>query len=124
MEAQLSYYRSGQKYDGQAMLGIPNRTPVYNENQFTHVPPALALVFLDEDPSSINDGLFAIWMTPGRWGDLPAIWHSRGCNFSFADGHVEHWRWMDARTLVLTSGVTTTPNNTDLQRLQDAYPYQ
>jgi prepilin-type processing-associated H-X9-DG protein len=29
----------------------------------------------------------------GRWLDLPAGRHNQGCNLSFADGHVERWRW-------------------------------
>jgi prepilin-type N-terminal cleavage/methylation domain-containing protein/prepilin-type processing-associated H-X9-DG protein len=29
----------------------------------------------------------------GMWFDLPANRHNDGCNLSFADGHVEHWKW-------------------------------
>ena len=28
------------------------------------------------------------------WWDLPANRHTQGANLSFADGHVEHWRWV------------------------------
>jgi prepilin-type processing-associated H-X9-DG protein len=56
-----------------------------------------AMVFIDVHEAGILDSLFGIpW--PGSyfsdmWWDLPANRHSQGCNLSFADGHVEHWRW-------------------------------
>jgi prepilin-type N-terminal cleavage/methylation domain-containing protein/prepilin-type processing-associated H-X9-DG protein len=123
MEMQLAFYRSGSPYNGAAMMGIPNRAPVYQEDQLTKVPPALAILFLDEDPGSINDGLWAVLQTQDRWSDIPATWHSRGCNFSFADGHAEHWRWMDSRTVSLTPGEITA-DSADLQRVQAACAYQ
>jgi prepilin-type processing-associated H-X9-DG protein len=53
--------------------------------------------------------------------NLPAIWHNRGCNFSFADGHAEHFRWVDSRTMTLNViNSITTPNNRDLRRIQAA----
>ena len=98
------------------MRGYP---PVYADNQMTKLPPVRTLVFVDESPISLNDGYFFLAATGNAWTDVPAARHSRGCNFSFADGHVEHWRWMDSRTLALTPSATT-PNNPDLQRMQAA----
>ncbi len=60
--------------------------------------PARIFVFLDEHPDSINDGYFLI--TPSldygslAWSDLPASYHSGGCSFSFADGHMEVHHWI------------------------------
>jgi len=34
----------------------------------------------------------------GNLGDL-TYRHNNGCNMSFADGHVKHWKWMDNRTM-------------------------
>jgi prepilin-type processing-associated H-X9-DG protein len=90
---------------------------MYSENQMRKTSVSDTLVLLDENPLSINDTMCGIFITGDRWWDFPAVWHSRGCNFSFADGHVEHWRWMDARTVGLSSGATTL-NNPDLKRLQ------
>jgi prepilin-type processing-associated H-X9-DG protein/prepilin-type N-terminal cleavage/methylation domain-containing protein len=56
--------------------------------------PAQTFVFLDEHEDSIDDGSCAI-PELGRlnWMELPADRHDRGCNLSFADSHVERWRW-------------------------------
>ena len=29
----------------------------------------------------------------GSWWDMPSNRHSQGAQLSFADGHVEYWRW-------------------------------
>jgi prepilin-type N-terminal cleavage/methylation domain-containing protein/prepilin-type processing-associated H-X9-DG protein len=54
-------------------------------------------VFIDVHEAGIWDSLFGIpWpgsFFPDEWWDLPANRHSQGCNLSFADGHVEYWRW-------------------------------
>ena len=62
--------------------------------------PSKLLFFVDVHEDSILDSHFGI---PPRgpmfaseqpqWWDLPAGRHSQGGNFSFADGHAEHWRW-------------------------------
>jgi prepilin-type N-terminal cleavage/methylation domain-containing protein/prepilin-type processing-associated H-X9-DG protein len=52
------------------------------------------LAFACEDESSINDGIFLVEPAPStQWRDSPATRHSRGGTFSFADGHVEYWKW-------------------------------
>jgi prepilin-type processing-associated H-X9-DG protein len=59
--------------------------------------PSELFVFLDVHEDGIADSLFGIpWpgsQYPDEWWDLPANRHNQGCNFSFADGHVEHWKW-------------------------------
>jgi prepilin-type N-terminal cleavage/methylation domain-containing protein/prepilin-type processing-associated H-X9-DG protein len=117
MQCQLACYMNGSKYDGQVSAGIPGYPPVYADNQMTKPPPVLTMVFLDESQISLNDGFYFLGVTGNSWTDLPATWHARGCNFSFGDGHAEHWRWTDSRTLALSVGAST-PNNPDLQRLQ------
>jgi len=66
----------------------------------TAPPPAMCWIFLDEHPDSINDPLFSVLMTPGAlWTDVPASYHNGACGFSFADGHSEIRKWLDARTI-------------------------
>jgi len=67
--------------------------------------PARTAVLLDEREDSINDGYFVIDMSgypsqPGSWQivDVPASYHNRAGGFSFADGHSEIKKWLDART--------------------------
>jgi prepilin-type N-terminal cleavage/methylation domain-containing protein/prepilin-type processing-associated H-X9-DG protein len=65
-------------------------------------PPALAWIFVDEHPDSINDACFFVnpWLTPStyHWTDLPASYHNGACGFSFADGHAEIKKWRDPNT--------------------------
>jgi prepilin-type N-terminal cleavage/methylation domain-containing protein/prepilin-type processing-associated H-X9-DG protein len=69
--------------------------------KFTEIvrpPPSDVFVFIDVHEGGILDSLFgipwpgSIW-PDGQWWDLPANRHGQGCNLSFADGHVEHWKW-------------------------------
>ena len=76
--------------------------------------PSSVLAFVCEDADSINDGIFFVYPSPAtEWKDYPGSRHSSGSNFSFADGHVEYWKWQSG----------SQPNDTeDLQRVQDALP--
>jgi len=54
-------------------------------------------VFVDVLEDEITDSIFGtptlVWGNTNTWWDIPADRHNQGANFSFADGHVEHWRW-------------------------------
>ena len=124
MQERLAYFQDGQPLDVEASQGYAGYPTVYSENQIGTHSPSETIVFLDENPLTINDGFFALPIGGDMWGDLPAVWHGRGCNFSFVDGHAEHWRWTDPRTWGLTQNLAVTPNNPDLQRLQASIGYQ
>jgi prepilin-type processing-associated H-X9-DG protein len=117
MQNQLACYYTGSRYDPNASIGIPGYPPMYQETDMTKLAPALTMLFLDESPGGINDGFFALPATGWNWSDVPAGYHSRGCNFSFGDAHVEHWRWKDPRTSTLVNGAITV-NNVDMVRMQ------
>jgi prepilin-type N-terminal cleavage/methylation domain-containing protein/prepilin-type processing-associated H-X9-DG protein len=62
--------------------------------------PSDAWVLCDEHPDTQNNGCLA-WggETPlgsgsGQWADMPASYHNKGCDFSFADGHAEYHKWI------------------------------
>jgi prepilin-type processing-associated H-X9-DG protein/prepilin-type N-terminal cleavage/methylation domain-containing protein len=67
------------------------------ESEISDPGPARLFTFLDVHEQGIIDSTFGIlppgWVSPLRWWDLPADRHNQGCNFAFADGHAEHWRW-------------------------------
>jgi prepilin-type N-terminal cleavage/methylation domain-containing protein len=64
--------------------------------------PSQTWVVLDENPYSINDGLFCISAVaaPGATYivDYPSGLHGRAGGMAFADGHSIIHRWMDIRT--------------------------
>ena len=117
MQPELASYDSGVRWDGEAAQGSPGYPPEYTESQMVKPPPSQNLVFLDESPISMNDGYFYLGLSGSQWMDVPGNQHSKGCNLCFVDGHAEHWRWQDARTLTATIG-SSTPNNPDMIRLQ------
>jgi prepilin-type N-terminal cleavage/methylation domain-containing protein/prepilin-type processing-associated H-X9-DG protein len=61
--------------------------------------PESIFVFLEEHPDSINDGYFVNKAYSWKWQDLPASYHNRGMNLSFADGHLEWHEWRSASTV-------------------------
>jgi prepilin-type N-terminal cleavage/methylation domain-containing protein/prepilin-type processing-associated H-X9-DG protein len=123
MQSQMAPYFWGSPADPEAMNGMPGYPGMFLETQLKRLSAADTLVFVDEAPDSINDCFLGIFITRATWWDVPASWHSRGCNFDFADGHSEHWKWQDQRTLTAASGTSAT-GNVDLQRLQASIGYQ
>jgi len=83
----------------QTGINVNNSNYVQFFKTFSIPHPADIFVFLDEHPDSIDDGYFLNSETePPVWTDLPASFHDRGANFSFADGHAEYHRWHNAST--------------------------
>ena len=91
--------------------------------------PAQLYVLLDEHPDSINAGGFANMMVENintaRIIDFPASYHNGAAGISFADGHAEIKKWLDARTKPppkyngqLTLNVPS-PGNRDMVWLSD-----
>jgi prepilin-type N-terminal cleavage/methylation domain-containing protein/prepilin-type processing-associated H-X9-DG protein len=93
--------------------------------------PAGLFLFVDEHPSSINDGGFGVAIktnpaVPGLVIDVPANYHNGASSFSFVDGHTEIHRWTEAGFVApvryplppaLTPGVSTSIG--DVQWLSD-----
>jgi prepilin-type N-terminal cleavage/methylation domain-containing protein len=52
--------------------------------------PSQLYVFIDEDASTINDGMFVVYMNPANGlQDQPSLRHKTGYPLTFADGHTE-----------------------------------
>ena len=61
--------------------------------------PSHTWVLIDERQDSINDGYFAVDMTTHySMLDYPASYHAGSGNLTFADGHAESHRWLEATT--------------------------
>ncbi len=89
---------------------------------------SLIWVFIDEHPVSLDDGVFIIpsgstnypFVGQGRWwASFPGTLHGNAANLSFADGHVDTYRWRHLRTPTrYTGGPTPTMNEADQADLE------
>jgi prepilin-type processing-associated H-X9-DG protein/prepilin-type N-terminal cleavage/methylation domain-containing protein len=97
---------------------------------------ALRMVFADAVGSD-QDAMYTVQYDVPEWRNTPNWRHGGGCNFSFADGHVEFWKWTNReKTVELaqrseefaqeTGGIAIMldefdqSDNEDLQRIQKA----
>jgi prepilin-type N-terminal cleavage/methylation domain-containing protein/prepilin-type processing-associated H-X9-DG protein len=105
-------------------LACPDANSTYYKfTQIIQPAPGNLFVFIDTQEDDIWDATFGIFSPDsswaGYWLDLPADRHSQGANLSFADGHVEHWRWQAPK---IFDGVWWPPSSPgdaqDLQRLE------
>jgi prepilin-type processing-associated H-X9-DG protein len=74
-------------------------------------------VFIDENPATINDGAFAVQMTPpgsttGYNIDHPAAYHAGASGMSFADGHALVHKWQSS--LMSNPKITSSSDHTYL----------
>jgi prepilin-type N-terminal cleavage/methylation domain-containing protein/prepilin-type processing-associated H-X9-DG protein len=88
------------------------------ESEILYPPPALALTFIHEAATSIDDGFYDLPAERSQWGNWPTTIHNDGCSLAFADGHVEHWQWVDPRTALIDEYLEPNPNSKDLLRMQ------
>jgi len=77
-------------------------------SSITNPTPARLFVFIDENEVTLEDAQFG-FPCPGvgygmDWWDMPSNRHNQGANLSFADGHVEHWKWQAPMTASSPSG--------------------
>jgi prepilin-type processing-associated H-X9-DG protein/prepilin-type N-terminal cleavage/methylation domain-containing protein len=59
---------------------------------------ASCMVFIDENEYTLLDSQFGMptdyYDGSTTWWDMPANRHNQAANLSFADGHVEHYKWV------------------------------
>jgi prepilin-type processing-associated H-X9-DG protein len=86
--------------------------------------PARVFVFLDENEATIEDGVYLLYREPADfWQNGPAHRHNQGADLSFADGHVEHWRWKYPNGILFNGQTAANAQDLeDLHRLQAALP--
>jgi len=95
--------------------------------------PDNVFVFIEEHESSLWDSSFLVLpgVPRGRisaassaaWASTPADRHAQGCNISFADGHIEYWRWYAPKEPTAPSHLASTGKDVrDITRLQSCVP--
>jgi prepilin-type N-terminal cleavage/methylation domain-containing protein/prepilin-type processing-associated H-X9-DG protein len=97
--------------------------------EVANTSPDRIFVFIEEDNTSSWAGSFVVAprekfsLASTANSSTPGNWHKNGCNLSFADGHIEYWKWYSSKKR--TSGTILTLGNNemrDLKRLQDSVP--
>ena len=58
-----------------------------------------------------------------NWISTPSDRHYQGCNISFADGHVEYWKWYSPKAPKDATRLASSGRDfTDIRRLQETLP--
>ena len=112
-------YNLSQSVNGLAFVGqIASEIPHYSKTIEPRSPvPANLLVFIEVHQDEITDTEFGIpvavddWYAYGTWWDIPANRHNQGCDFSFGDGHVEHWKWKAPKTVLARGSAQPVADN-------------
>jgi prepilin-type processing-associated H-X9-DG protein/prepilin-type N-terminal cleavage/methylation domain-containing protein len=118
----------------QSVNGYPQGDPDYYPyipawvkfTEVRHPTPAGLFVLIDENPDTQEDAEFgnppvgSPYFEPDVWWDMPSDRHSQGANLSFADGHVEHWKWKVPKTFYDWIQPVSPGEMPDYQRIQNA----
>jgi prepilin-type N-terminal cleavage/methylation domain-containing protein/prepilin-type processing-associated H-X9-DG protein len=98
--------------------------PLHQTSQI--LKPVTTLTFLDEDASTIDDGHFLYSATVNNWYNIPSWRHQNGTTLTFADTHVEYWKWrggLPTETYFMNSSDLTDPLELeDVKRMQSTAP--
>jgi len=91
-----------------------------------HPVPSELFVLIDENADTIQDANYGSppvgspYYIQNIWWDMPSDRHNRGANLSFADGHIEHWKWVYPK-IASDDGEPVAPQEMpDYQRVQNA----
>jgi hypothetical protein len=103
-------------------------TKAYNPNYAAFVktielnqqlPPTDAIVFLEENMCSLNDGYLQVNNGSPVFPDVPGSYHFWNCGMSYADGHADLHKWVTSILKIpvafgyLNNSVTTGLGNQD-----------
>jgi prepilin-type processing-associated H-X9-DG protein len=100
--------------------------PAYKKyTQIRHPVPSELFVFIDENSDTQEDAEFGCPPIGGVfqeyiWWDMPADRHNRGANLAFADGHVEHWKWVFPKVAYELGQPVAPEEIPDYQRVRHA----
>jgi prepilin-type N-terminal cleavage/methylation domain-containing protein/prepilin-type processing-associated H-X9-DG protein len=109
-QVRIRSYNMSQSVNGQPDPYEAQQIPSFGKFSMILVPgPTQVITFLDVHEDEILDVQFGIptllaFIDYRVWFDLPANRHTQGCNFSFADGHAEHWKWKVPKVVTVPRG--------------------
>lgn len=111
----MSYPWMGGEPNVFGIKGVKSR-----ESELRDPLPSLASVFIEESEETINNcGIGILPAGAFQYWDWPANRHQNKCNLSFADGHVEIWKWRDSYVQSFKGfWFNTSTSDRDIQRLQ------
>ncbi|HOC57675.1 MAG TPA: prepilin-type N-terminal cleavage/methylation domain-containing protein [Verrucomicrobiota bacterium] len=108
-------------------LGIPGLSDLPAWRKFTEIRrpvPSQLFVFIDEHADTLYDAQFGNPVGGPWWGkmwfDVPSDRHNQGGCLSFADGHVERWRWKVPKTGAFPGRIPSAGEMPDYLRVQSA----
>jgi prepilin-type processing-associated H-X9-DG protein len=128
--------RRTRSYSMNALLGgdNPDENPRVKMRFADWVSPGKesTFVFIEEHKDSIWTPGFVVLPRENplsissfnlNWVSTPSDRHNQGCNLSFADGHVEYWRWYSPKDRASTTKMASSSREmSDIRRLQNAVP--
>lgn len=108
-------WEEGEQETGKAnsAIGAPYG-PLFENTRLSAIKspgPANQFVFIEEG-CSLDDGFFGLHVGSLSWQNWPTIRHSWGCNISFADGHVQYWKYhasLLTESLNMSSSLANAP---------------
>lgn len=117
-----------------------NGAPEFDETLSSYIPsfkkfstitrpsPTHLITFLDTHEDAIFDALFGLpprqfFGDARQWWDIPANRHGQSCNFVFADGHAERWKWRVPKQVRVRLAAQDVPASElpDYRRVQQGF---
>jgi prepilin-type N-terminal cleavage/methylation domain-containing protein/prepilin-type processing-associated H-X9-DG protein len=139
MGNELPYYRNrsynmsqsvnayGDMINPNTGMTIGSQQPCFQKfSQITNPAPARLFVFIDENKDTLYDAQFGFPQPPwdSEWWDMPSDRHygkaEPGANLSFADGHVEHWKWHVPKNAFYPGQRIAPGEDVDFRKVQNA----
>jgi prepilin-type processing-associated H-X9-DG protein len=106
-------------------LPSPINAPLPAWKKFSLIPrPSQLFVFIDENADTLLDAQFGnpvgMPFYPVNWWDMPSDRHNQAGCLSFADGHVERWRWKVPKAVQYIGQPPSAGEMPDYLRVQGA----
>ena len=118
-------YNMSESVNGNPNAEYAPYIPAWSKSTAVHHPaPSELFVLIDENADTIQDANYGappaggIWAQ--TWWDMPSDRHGQGANLSFADGHVEHWKWGSQKNAATVGEPILPQDMPDFLRIQNA----